>query len=69
MMMSGPAALLTLMTVLAPLVFVLWAVFAAVGALKRIAKALETLSEGQLQVSQKTRLKKSDDPAYKYIPK
>ncbi len=67
---GGPAILLVVLYVAWPL-FIIWASIAAVSALKRIAEATERLADGKAPQgsSRGAARDKSDDPAYKYIPK
>ncbi|NDV52911.1 hypothetical protein [Salipiger sp. PrR003] len=69
-MLPDTTLVILLIVYLAPLVFVIWAILSVVAALKRIATALEAqaLGDGNASASPAARAK-SNDPAYKYIPK
>lgn len=67
--MMNEFAILVVVFYLASAWFVIWAVVSAVGALKRIAAALEAQVDKNTPDTPWSRSSKRDDPAYKYIPK
>ncbi|MFT6104140.1 MAG: hypothetical protein ACJA1E_000555 [Paracoccaceae bacterium] len=68
-MMNEANLLILLIVTLTPLVFTVWAILAAVGALKRIAAALEALSHGPTPNPSRARLTKDREPILRYGPK
>jgi hypothetical protein len=68
-MMNEANLLILLIVSLTPLVFTVWAILAAVGALKRIATALESLSNGPPPNPSRARLTKDGEPVLRYGPK
>jgi hypothetical protein len=67
--MNEANLLILLIVTLTPLVFTVWAILAAVGALKRIATALEALSDGPPPNTSRARLTKDGEPVFRYGPK
>jgi hypothetical protein len=68
-MMNEANLLILLIVTLTPLVFTVWAILAAVGALKRIATALEALSDGPPPNTSRALLTKDGEPVFRYGPK
>lgn len=71
-MLNNADLILVLMVYVAPVIFVVWGVVAHVKAQRKIATALELLAIrfGSEDTASGPKLRsKSEDPAYKYIPK
>lgn len=62
-MIDQSAVIFMLIAYLAPLVFVIWAILAAVGALNRIATALESQTGSKTPAQSKPGIVKVDDPS------
>lgn len=68
-MINETGLFLLLVIYVLPLVFIVWAIVAVVNALKRIAVALERAFPEEGKISGQRASTKSEDPAYKYLPK